>query len=77
MTGAAATIPGRLIGLSGKGQTVLGILGGALPAGLPSKSSTYEEALSLGASDEDARKYSTYAYGLITALGTLLPAYLL
>ena len=77
MTGAAATVPGRLLGLGAKGQTVLGILGGTIPAGLPSKSSTYEEALSLGASDEDARKYSTYAYGLSTALGSLLPAYLL
>ena len=44
-TGAAATIPGRLLKLGTTGQTILGVLGFTLPASLPSKSSTYEEAI--------------------------------
>ena len=76
-TGAAATIPGRLLKLGTTGQTILGVLGFTLPASLPSKSSTYEEAISLDATEEDARKYSNYGYGITAALGSFIPSYLL
>ena len=76
-TGAAATLPGSLFKLGTKGQTILGVLGFTLPASLPSKSSTYEEAISLGATEEDARKYSNYGYGITAALGSFIPSYLI
>ena len=76
-TGAAATIPGRLLKLGTKGQTILGVLGFTLPASLPSKSSTYEEAIKLDATEEDARKYSNYGYGITAALGSFVPSYLI
>jgi hypothetical protein len=80
MTGVATTVPGRLLlRLGPKATSVLGALSFTLPASLPIKSSTYKEAKKIGedigieTEEEDARKYSTYAFGMSAALNSLVP----
>ena len=72
--GLSLSVPGRLLFGTGRlATTVLSSMGAILPAGLPIKNQIYNEAIDLGASQEEAQNKSNFGAIVAGGLNAIVP----
>ncbi len=72
--GLSLSVPGRLLFGTGRlATTLLSAMGAILPAGLPIKNQIYNEAIDLGASQEEAQNKSNFGAIVAGGLNAIVP----